>query len=720
LLITIDALRADRMGVYGHTRRDLTPQLDKWARQEAVIFERAYCPAPHTSYSITSMHTSRYLYQESQLFLPLVYPTIAEVLGNAGYQSEAFYTQGIFFTQGEKVVHYRSTHFGFDKVHHGAPDPGPLTEYAKAAVDRIVAGNRPGFLWVHYFNVHEPYRSTTFGTSPADRYDGEIAQADAGAANLIEYARQRLGDRLIVALSADHGEEFKEHGGDYHGSSLYDEQVRVPLMISAPGLASRRVESAVSTVSLGSTLLGLSGVPVPLSMTGEDLRPAMVTGHRSPRPIFSSVHRKQGIVLLPHKLIVDPTLGTAELYDLHADPQERVNLFDIQRETAARLEGLLYGFMDDLGQVRTWVDAAMNLGKLRDPRAAPDLLRLAMDEDQDLEQRLGALDLLCGLVDRDAASTIAGLLADSNHMIATAAALVLSSAKDPRGACILKEALLDPDPQIRDKASLALATLGDSSAVPTLIDALGRGEMEMRQEAIRALGELRDPEAEDPLIDLLVDIKSKYLVVLALGKIGGPKAYDTLLNVLKTDPYADVRGYAVVGLGWLEDPRAIESLRKVLREDPDIKWTVEALIRLGALGDKGFHGVDARPDDPGLVRGFASCQARPRIVSSEFLGRTTCQTLGPRAELALHSNIDGESTVMISAKHLVDSADEPLPLEISIDGKVLGRVELTRELGTQRLNAPTGSFQKGKHMVRLQLIAEGAWELDHLVVVPAQ
>ncbi|MCU0662246.1 MAG: sulfatase-like hydrolase/transferase [Myxococcota bacterium] len=717
LLITVDALRADRLGIYGHKRRDLTGQLDEWARQHAIVFDRAYTPVPHSSYSISSMHTSRFLYQESALSLPVVHPTLAETLKEAGYRTEAFYTQGIFFSDGDRVGYYRTNKFGFEETHSGAPDAAPLTEHAIAAVDRMVTSNRPTFLWVHYFNVHEPYLSTALGTSAADRYDGEVAEVDAAARRLIDYAKQRLGERLITVLSADHGEEFKDHGGDYHGSSLYDEQVRVPLLIAAPGYEPRRVQGAVSTVSISSTILGLLGISPPLSMVGQDLRPAMLSGKAPESFVFCAVHRKQGVVRMPYTLIVEPTLGTMELYDLEQDPAERVNLSDTHGETATQFESALWGFVDELGQARTWEQAALNLGKMREPRAVPDLLRIAIEEEREVAERVAALELLCGLVGQDAMPQLAGLLKSDDHRIATGAALVLSSTKDPRGTNILQDALLDPDPMVRDKASLALATLGDRTAVPTLIDTLGRGDMDMRQDAIRALGELRDKEAEEPLIDLLVDIKSKYLIVLALGKIAGPRTFDTLKRVLETDPYADVRGYAVVALGWLEDPRGVPLLRKVLREEPDIKWTVEALIRLRALGSFGFYGVDARSFEKGLASGFGKCTVRPKIIASEFLGATTCETKGQRAEVQLLSDIEGPAKILISARHLIPSVQTPIELVVSVDDKTIGTVELTALLRSQGVSVPFGALRKGQHRVILQLAVEGAFELDHLVAI---
>src|SRR5690606_7471572 len=113
---------------------------------------------------------------------------------------------------------------------------------------------------------HEPYRETRFGTTDMDRYDSEIRKVDDHLGRLVREARARLQRDVIVVISADHGEEFRDHGGLYHGSTLYEEQVRVPLIVSAPDLAPRRVRAPVELVDVAPTLLGMLDRPVPASM----------------------------------------------------------------------------------------------------------------------------------------------------------------------------------------------------------------------------------------------------------------------------------------------------------------------------------------------------------------------------------------------------------------------------------------------------------------------
>ena len=112
---------------------------------------------------------------------------------------------------------------------------------------------------MHLFDTHEPYRfrlEHDFGKRAIDRYDGEIAYADRHLGRLFDAVR-RLHPHTFVALTADHGEAFGEHGTFYHGSSLHEEQVRVPAIVAGPGINGRRVDGAIRTIDLGVTLLAL-------------------------------------------------------------------------------------------------------------------------------------------------------------------------------------------------------------------------------------------------------------------------------------------------------------------------------------------------------------------------------------------------------------------------------------------------------------------------------
>ena len=146
----------------------------------------------------------------------------------------------------------------------------------------------------------------------------------------------------MIVLAADHGEEFDEHGGRYHGSTLYDEQLRVPLIISIPGIAPHVVDGPVEMLDIAPTLLNLLDIPVPVRMRGTDLGPWLAPppapASRLP-PAFAEVEDKRMVVAGTDKLLCDLHWGSCAYYDLAADPREQRNLAEARPDRAAALRG---------------------------------------------------------------------------------------------------------------------------------------------------------------------------------------------------------------------------------------------------------------------------------------------------------------------------------------------------------------------------------------------
>ena len=161
-----------------------------------------------------------------------------------------------------------------------------------------------------------------------DRYVGFVD----GFVGEVCAAIDRLGiaDRVLLFVTSDHGEAFGEHGSTFHGGTLYDELVRVPLVARGPGLVPREVDTAVSLIDVGPTILDWFGVPTPPSFMGESLVPFLLGGSRSfSRPIVSETGLKQAMLFgNGRKVIRDLRQNTLELYDLTLDPGELVNLSD--------------------------------------------------------------------------------------------------------------------------------------------------------------------------------------------------------------------------------------------------------------------------------------------------------------------------------------------------------------------------------------------------------
>ncbi len=725
LLVTVDAMRADRMGIYGHTHRNLTPKLDAWLGDKAVMFDRAYCTAPHSSFSITSFHTGTYTHDEAMLQKEVTHPTIAGVLNDAGYQTYGYYTKGIFFTEGEKVAHYRHSNFSFTHTYNGAPPPDVLTDRAIADIDRVVLkGEPPTFFWVHYFNVHEPYESTRFGTSPSDRYDGEIAAADPQLVRLFEHAEKVLGKGVIIALAADHGEEFKDHGGYYHGSTLYDEQVRVPLFIRVPKGTPRRITAPVSLTGLAPTLLKLVGISPASSMNGQDFRPAIFQGNDAhvAQPVFSAVVNQHMVLRDSWKLIFDPSSDRYSLFNLKTDPLEKVNLYDAKKDLANELLGELQGWLDEIGRDVDEARTTLNLGHMRDPRSVPGLVALVSDTKQPRDIRMEAAELLGAIRDYCAVPALVDQLQDEDVEVATAAALALGEMGDLSGLDLMREALHHESTDVRDRAALVLGKLGDDSATEQLIEALGRDSITIRETAIKMLGVVGDAAAVDDLIVNLGERRMRYLTVQALGKIGDPRAFGPLMELLETDSYTDTRGYIVQALGWIGVKKAVPKLLEILRDEDAIKWTPEALVRLGAVGDPPLFGTDMSEGAPALKTGWGTCTEKPWIVHGEYMNRTSCRTTGPRADISFPAEVSEKAVLILRARHNIDNLGAVVPLEIFINGRKTHEVQLNGDFAEFRLDAPANLFKRppSQNHVLLKLGKHGTFEVDHFLVLSTE
>jgi arylsulfatase A-like enzyme len=367
LLVSIDTQRADHLGLYGYGR-PTSPRLDALAH-DAIVFERAYSTSYNTADSHMSMFTALYptvhgvrnVWRKEPEPHPLSprLRTLAELLRAGGWVTGAV-------TGGGNVGAIHGFDRGMDS--YEVADDSTNVERALAFVDA-----RDGarfFLFFHTFRVHDPYTpappwDTAFDPGyggrivsdlgavarvgaddpfaavraaywsrvdkddPADvahlgaLYDGEIREVDAQVAGLIEAVRA-VAPQTIVVLTADHGEQFKEHGGFLHGA-LYEELIHVPLVVWHPNLrAGGRVRERVSLVDLAPTLLEMLGVPRIEQFQGHSLLP-LLAGQEGPRPVFSEKGGAGAALIVgDRKVIVTRRRGgeRAELYDLDRDPSE--------------------------------------------------------------------------------------------------------------------------------------------------------------------------------------------------------------------------------------------------------------------------------------------------------------------------------------------------------------------------------------------------------------
>lgn len=333
LLVTIDTLRADRLGCYGYSKVE-TPNLDRVARN-GVLFENAIAQAPLTAPSHASMMTGLYptvhqVRDTGGFVLSAAHPTIAALLRREGWDTAAFV--------GSSVLKKR---FGFGQGFDVYDDRmGDNRERpAGEVVDRAVAwlgtqSGKPFFLWIHVYDPHLPYTPPSpFREKYAGRlYDGEVAYTDQQLGRLFDAVHRKSPDTLIVVL-ADHGEAFSEHGEYAHGVFLYDTTLHIPFLIAGPGVpAGTRVKSQVRTIDLLPTLLELVRVGAPQGIQGVSLAPAFAgkefpAGASYVETLFPKINmgwaELRAVRTGRWKYISAPK---PELYDLAEDPAETRNV----------------------------------------------------------------------------------------------------------------------------------------------------------------------------------------------------------------------------------------------------------------------------------------------------------------------------------------------------------------------------------------------------------
>lgn len=356
LLVTIDALRADHLGSYGY-ERPVSPHIDSFAKERAVRFEEVVAQSSRSIRSLPAMMTGFYpsqiAYGNEYLFPSLLLENtlLAEVLRDAGYRTAV--TMGTDYF--ERVSHFFQ---GFEEVQqldrYRPPRSQPVSRALKQ-LEGLERGEQPWFLWVHLFNVHEEYlwdrTPSRFGDDPIDQYDTEIVLADREVGRLLEALEHRgLRDDTVVAITSDHGEAFGEHGNRGHSRTLYEEELRVPLLIHVPGVEPRVVEEGVPLFDLMPTFLNLAEAPVPKPMPARSLVP-LLTGRGASAPdrlVFSELlpdglypYDQKAIRRGDMKLIWWVREGSTQLYDLDSDPDEKRNLADERPELAAEMLGLL-------------------------------------------------------------------------------------------------------------------------------------------------------------------------------------------------------------------------------------------------------------------------------------------------------------------------------------------------------------------------------------------
>jgi choline-sulfatase len=340
LLVTLDTVRADRLGCYGYGSA-VTPALDRLAAR-GVRFEVAVAHAPLTAPSHASMLTGltpvgHGVRDNGAYVLPASLRTLAEDFKEAGYRTAAF-------VSGFPLKRRFGLDRGFEVYDDNLPrgKDARRTAYVERTADRTTdaalrwlettpsPAPAPFFLWIHYFDPHAPYEApAAFMAGGAKPYDGEIAFVDAQLARLLQRADELGKERpTLVLVTADHGESLGEHGEDTHGIFVYDATIRVPFLLAGPGVPEGVVARTVARgVDVAPTLLDYAGV-LARATEGRSLRRAASGERLADEPAYAeSLHSRLQYGWAPlhawrtskFKLIEAPR---PELFDLEADPAE--------------------------------------------------------------------------------------------------------------------------------------------------------------------------------------------------------------------------------------------------------------------------------------------------------------------------------------------------------------------------------------------------------------
>jgi len=397
VLVVLDSLRRDHLGVFGYGR-PTSPTLDRLAR-EGVLFRDVIAAAPQTAPAIASLFTGLYphahgiqLYSYNQSFDPIRSPAPPELDPRFPVLAERFRAAGyatIALVENPWIKPEFGFARGFDRFDSIESWDGRHISGRFGSLLNDGSTARPFFAYLHYMDVHAPYFASgstrglyapfqgppVFGnglfpllrseerTYAVDLYDERLNVLDGLVGGLIEVlTREGLRDNTLLVVTADHGEEFLEHRGLGHGTSLYAELINTFAIFDYPGrLRPRVVRARARSIDLAPTILDLAGLDSFLRTDlgdGRSLRAWMegprAVGKAEPPPppfVLAELGDKKAILMDGWKFVVDLGLKTEELFHERRDPGDRDNLADAKTRIRTELkETLLREITSGLGQ----------------------------------------------------------------------------------------------------------------------------------------------------------------------------------------------------------------------------------------------------------------------------------------------------------------------------------------------------------------------------------
>ncbi len=420
LFVTIDALRADHLGMYGY-ERPTSPNIDLYF-SKGTVYERAYSTETNTAPSVVSFLTGL-LPQENGIRLmlqkvPEEMMLVSDHLAAAGYQTAGIVSNTVLTEEAMDL----NPHFDYYDDYITEPEPHrkvwertaePTTAAAVAWHRTAYDPLKPYFLWIHYQDPHGPYnpprekpvdfthegkelidekRVPDYQRYPGvkdgliyiDLYDEEIAYMDYHVGKLLEFFEENdLLDNTVVIFSADHGESMMEHEQWFtHGYHVYEEITHVPLAIRQPGQRrGRRVETRVSLVDVAPTILSLARIDTLPEMRGQVLDEEIEA-----RPVYAQGDKWRSMIFKDTKWLIRVDLETRNqprrerVYDLAMDPGELSLLTWVRTPASEEFFRLIKSDPDPAGIPIEYADGMM----LKAPKVRPDA-------DEELLEKLRSL-----------------------------------------------------------------------------------------------------------------------------------------------------------------------------------------------------------------------------------------------------------------------------------------------------------------------------------------
>jgi len=370
ILITVDTLRADRVGCYGFPGVE-TPTMDMFARR-GVKFDQCIAVTPLTLPSHTSLLTGTYptfhgVRDNGGFLVPQEMATLAELMQQNGYRTSAYVAAYVLDSKWGLDQGFEEYFDNFDLSKYKTISLGNVQRPGNEVIDEVLPWlekhqNEKFFTWIHLYDPHTPYEPPAPYDQkyPAQPYLGEIAYTDSQLARLWAFLEEKdLVDNTVLVFASDHGESLGEHHESAHGFFIYQEGVHVPLIFVTPFEQTFGISQPqpVSLVDVMPTILDLADIPIPSQIQGHSLLPLFRNEENGVNSIaysetfYPRFHygwsELKSLQDSRYKLIMAPDL---ELYDLRNDPDEAYNLVDSLAAEARRLLNELEQFIDNSSQ----------------------------------------------------------------------------------------------------------------------------------------------------------------------------------------------------------------------------------------------------------------------------------------------------------------------------------------------------------------------------------